>query len=64
MITSEQWVETLQCPDCKTTGLASFFQPSDDVVPIVESVPAGFMVVHAEFGPRFRCERCGVPVNP
>jgi hypothetical protein len=60
----EEWNETLRCPMCDKTGLASLFQGEDDEVPTVRTVPDGFKVVTVKNGIDFRCVGCEVAVKP
>jgi hypothetical protein len=60
----EQWTETLRCPQCPKTGPASLTQGVYDETPRVNSLPDGFKVVDAQYGPSFDCEDCGVEVDP
>jgi hypothetical protein len=59
----DQWTETLRCPKCRKIGKASLTQGEHDT-PTVNSVEAGFKVVYTQYGPSFRCEDCGVEVDP
>jgi hypothetical protein len=60
----DEWNETLRCPVCGTTGMASLCQVDGAETPAVQNVPRGFKVVHTEYGPNFSCETCDVAVQP
>jgi len=59
----DQWNESLRCPTCGKTGVASLSQDDDDA-PTVQSVPDGFKVVAKQHGPDFECAACNVAVCP
>jgi len=56
------WNETLRCPTCLKTGVASLSQDNGNT-PIIQLVPDGFKVVDTEHGPDFRCADCDVAVK-
>ena len=58
------WYENLRCPTCGKTGVASLSQEDDSDVPTVQSVPDGFKVFAAPYGPNFQCTMCNVAVVP
>jgi hypothetical protein len=60
---TDEWTEKLQCPQCRSTGIASLSQHNTDR-PIVGRLSAGFKVVQTEYGPDLYCESCDVPVSP
>lgn len=60
----DEWNERLQCPKCGKTGMASMFQCDAAAISTVHSVPDGFKVVPAEYGPDFQCTTCNVAVVP
>jgi hypothetical protein len=64
MAITDEWNEELRCPKCGKTGMASLFQNHDSDVPTVHSVPDGFKVVAAQYGPDFQCTTCNVAVVP
>ena len=59
----DKWNESLRCPTCGKTGRASLSQDNGDA-PTVLSVPDGFKIVAAEYGPNFQCITCNVAVRP
>jgi hypothetical protein len=59
----DEWNESLRCPICGNTGVASLSQDNGDV-PTVQSVPDGFRVVTARYGPDFQCTTCNIAVVP
>jgi hypothetical protein len=61
---TDHWTENLHCPLCRKTGVASLTEGEDDKTLTVNGVPAGFKVVYTQYGPSFRCEDCGVEVDP
>lgn len=58
------WNESLRCPICGKTGMASLSQDEDADTPIVQRVPSGFTVVSNQHGPDFHCDTCNVAVQP
>jgi hypothetical protein len=60
----DEWTESLRCPICDKTGLASLWLDGDAETATVQHVPNGFKVVHTESGPNFNCETCNVAVCP
>ena len=60
----DEWNETLRCPVCGKTGLASIAQDDGSETVSVQSVPDGFKVVGTRFVPTFHCRSCDVEVNP
>jgi hypothetical protein len=60
----DEWTETLRCPSCEKTGIASLSQNDLDAPPSVHAVPDGFRVVDGEHGPNFFCEACGMEAEP
>ena len=60
----DEWSESLRCPACGKTGMASLGQDEDADTATVQHVPNGFKIVHTEYGPNFNCETCDVAVNP
>ena len=61
---ADEWNEQLRCPKCSKTGMASLSQEFDSDLVIVHSVPDGFKVVAAQYGPDFKCTTCNVAVLP
>jgi len=59
----DQWKETLRCPICGKTGMASLSQDNSDT-PTIDLVPDGFKVVSTKHGPNFNCGSCDVAVKP
>jgi hypothetical protein len=59
----DEWNEQLRCPNCGTTGIAALYQGDDDNTPTVRGVSDGFGVVQADYGPKFHCGACDVPVE-
>ena len=64
MSMTDEWNETLRCPKCGNTGMASLSQGEDADIPAVQSVPDGFKVVATLYGPDFHCTTCNIPVVP
>jgi hypothetical protein len=60
----DEWNETLRCPNCGKTGMASLCQDDGAEAPTTQTVPNGFKAVAGEYGPNFHCETCDVAVNP
>jgi len=60
----DEWNETLRCPNCGKTGMASLGQDDGAETPTIQTVPNGFKVVADQYGPNFHCETCDVAVNP
>jgi len=60
----DAWTESLRCPICGKTGMASLWQGEDAETATVQRAPNGFKIVHTEYGPNFNCEACDVAVNP
>jgi hypothetical protein len=60
----DQWTENLRCHACTNTGIATLSQGDRDLTPTVLSIPDGFKVVQAEYGPDLYCETCNVPAAP
>jgi hypothetical protein len=58
---TDEWNERLPSPNCGKTGMASLSQGDADA-PTVHSVPDGFKVVAAPYGPDFHCTTCNVGV--
>jgi len=56
--------ETLRCPECSKTGMASLSQANGDDMPTVLSITNGFKAVQTEYGPDFRCGACNIAVEP
>jgi hypothetical protein len=63
MSMTDEWNESLRCPRCGKTGMASLSQVDADT-PTVHSVPDGFEVITTMHGPDFRCATCNVEVVP
>lgn len=61
---TDEWNETLRCPQCGKTGMASLLQGDGDEAPTVQSVSDGFKAVATEYGPDFQCGTCNVAVDP
>jgi transcription elongation factor Elf1 len=61
---TDRWNETLRCPKCGKTGVATVYQGTTDDSPSIEQVPDGFKVVRTQYGPNFHCAACGVAVDP
>jgi predicted RNA-binding Zn-ribbon protein involved in translation (DUF1610 family) len=61
---TDEWSETLRCPKCGKTGMASLSQSGDTDIPTVQSVPDGFKVVATLYAPNFHCTSCNVAVVP
>jgi hypothetical protein len=64
MATTDEWNEKLRYPMCGKTGMASLSQDDDSDISTVQSVPDGFKVVAAQYGPDFQCTTCKVAVVP
>jgi len=62
MAMTDEWNESLRCPTCGKTGIASLSQDNDDA-PTVQSVPDGFKVVATQYGPDFLCGAAFLPVS-
>jgi hypothetical protein len=60
----DEWNESLRCPRCGKTGMASPSQEDDADISTVQSVPDGFKVVATLYGPDFHCTSCNIPVLP
>ena len=59
MTAGTQWTELLTCTDCGQSGPVRLSQPEGRVYDFsVEAVPAGFRVVHTEYGETFSCRAC------
>ena len=58
----DEWNESLRCPTCGKTGVASLSEDNGDA-PTVLSVPDGFKIVAAQHGPDFQCTTCDVTVK-
>jgi hypothetical protein len=58
----DKWNETLRCPTCGKTGMASLAQDDDDAS-TVQRVPDGFKVVDTPYGFNFNCAACDVAVK-
>ncbi len=59
----DEWNESLRCPTCGKTGIASLWQDNGDT-PTIQTVPAGFKGVNTAHGPDFICGACDVAVKP
>jgi hypothetical protein len=64
MAITDEWNEELRCPKCGKTGMASLSQSDASDIATVQSVPDGFKVVAAEYGPDFQCATCNIAVMP
>jgi hypothetical protein len=54
-----KWTELLTCPNCGQSGPVRLSQLEGRVYDFsVEAVPAGFEVVHTEYGEIFFCSAC------
>jgi hypothetical protein len=60
----DEWTESLRCPICDKTGLASLRLDDNAEKATVLRAPNGFKVVHTEYGPNFNCETCDAAVCP
>jgi hypothetical protein len=49
--TAKEWNESLRCPICGKTGMASLRHEDDSEKPTVQSAPDGFKVVVTKHGP-------------
>jgi hypothetical protein len=62
---TDEWNESLRCPRCGKTGMASLSQEDDADISTVQSVPDGFKVIITPHGvPDFQCTTCDVTVLP
>jgi hypothetical protein len=61
---TDEWSETLRCPQCGKTGMASLSQRDDTNIATVHGVPDGFEVVATLYTPNFHCTSCSVAVAP
>jgi hypothetical protein len=60
----DEWNETLRCPVCHKTGMASLCQDEAADTPTVQRAADGFKVVDTAYGLNFHCESCDVAVKP
>jgi len=59
----DEWNESLRCPTCGKTGVASLSQDNDDDTSTIQSVPNGFKAMDTSHGPDFFCATCDVAVK-
>jgi hypothetical protein len=61
---TDQWDETIRCPQCGNTGMASLSQFLDAMMPTVDRISDGFKAVLTDYGPDFHCRPCDIAVDP
>ena len=65
----DNWTESLECPNCRKTGVGKFSQANGrafhegDQDVRVDLVPIGFRVAVTEFGSSFYCDTCGTSAD-
>ena len=62
MAITDEWYEKLRCQNCGKMGIASLSQDDDSDIPTLHSVPDGFKVIAAQYGPDFLCTTCNITV--